>query len=227
MIYIVIAIILIVIIGPSIWVKITLNKYSTELSELPGTGGEFAIHLINRFGLTEVSVEQGEEGQDHYSPDEKCIRLSPRYYNGKSITAVAIAAHEFGHALQYFHQEPITKLREKYTPIAMGIERLSLTLIAIFPVIIAVFKVPQFGLISVLLGLSTLIISVLLQFIILPMEWDASFNKAYPILEKGNYLHESDLPKIKRILRAAALTYVAATLSSLLNIWRWVRLFRR
>jgi len=227
MIYIVIAIILILIIGPSFWVKITLKKYSSELSELPGTGGEFAAHLIHRFGLTDVRVEQGEDGQDHYSPDEKCIRLSPRYFKGKSITAVAIAAHEFGHALQYFHQEPITKLREKYTPVAMGIERLSVTLIAIFPVIIAIFKVPQLGLLSVLIGLSTLIISVLFQFIVLPMEWDASFNKAYPILEKGNYLDNSDLPKVKKILRAAALTYVAATLSSLLNIWRWLRLFKR
>ena len=67
----------------------------------------------------------------------------------------------------------------------------------------------------------------MVQFIILPMEWDASFNKALPIIEQGQYLEKDEIPAARKILRAAAMTYVAATLSSILNVWRWLLMLRR
>jgi len=226
MLYLIVFTLIVAIITPSIWVNITIRKYSREIPDLPGTGAEFAEHLIQRFALSDVKVERCEPHQDHYSPQEKIIRLSPAIYDGRSISAVTIAAHETGHAIQYHFNEPITKLREKYTPLAQMIEKISLSFIGLSPVLIAIFKLPHIGFLSIGAGLVALLISVLLQLIILPMEWDASFNKALPIIDKGNYLNTKQLPAAKKILRAAAMTYVAATLSSLLRIGRWLAIFR-
>ena len=227
MIYIVIIIVAAIILLPGIWVKKTINRYTKELPDLPGTGGEFAEHLLKRFNINDIDVEEGQENGDHYSPKEKKVRLSPVIYNGKSISAIAIAAHEVGHAIQYNRNEPITKLRERLTPVAFISEKLSLGLLTISPILILIFKVPQIGIISIFASLIALGLSVLIQFIILPMEWDASFNKALPIIKEGQYLKDDEIPAARKILRAAAMTYVAATLSSILNIWRWLLFLRR
>lgn len=227
MIYLVIIIVAAIILLPGIWVKLTIKKYSSDLPDLPGTGGQFARHLLNKFNINDVNVEQGVAGGDHYSPKEKMIRLSPDNFHGRSISAVAIAAHEVGHAIQYQRQESIVQLREKLTPVVMITEKLAMGLVAISPLLIIIFKIPQLGLFAILASLITLALSVLFQFIILPMEWDASFNKALPILRQGGYLTEQELPAARKILRAAAMTYVAATLSSILNVWRWLLFIRR
>jgi len=227
MIYLIIFALLSILILPGIWVKITINKYSKPIHTLPGTGSEFAIHLIERFKIGDVRVEKGSEGMDHYSPPENVIRLSPSIFDGKSISAVSIAAHEVGHAIQYARKEKITKLRENYTPVALIIEKVAIGFVSICPLLGALFKVPHIAVIGIIAGLIAVFISVLLQFIILPMEWDASFNKALPILEEGQYLNQQQLPAARKILKAAAMTYVAGTLSSLLNVWRWLAILRR
>lgn len=227
MIYIVIILVAAIILLPGIWVKKTINKHTKELASLPGTGGQFAEHLLKRFAIHDIIVEQGQENGDHYSPQEKRIRLSPIIYSGKSVSAMAIAAHEVGHAIQYHRKESITKLREKFTPVAIIAEKISLGLIALSPILVLLFKLPQIGIFAILAALVSLALSVIVQFIILPMEWDASFNKALPVIIEGEYLSESDIPAARKILRAAAMTYVAATLSSILNIWRWLLLLRR
>lgn len=216
-----------IILLPGIWVKKTINRYTTELPDLPGTGGQFAEHLLKRFNINDILVEEGQENGDHYSPKEKRVRLSPIIFHGKSISAIAIAAHEVGHAIQYHRQEPITKLRERLTPIAFIGEKLSLGLLTLSPILILIFKVPQIGVLSIFASLLALGLSVLIQFVILPMEWDASFNKALPIIKEGQYLKEDEIPAARKILKAAAMTYVAATLSSILNIWRWLLFLRR
>ncbi|MFT6905699.1 MAG: Zn-dependent membrane protease YugP [Oleiphilaceae bacterium] len=227
MIYIAIILVAAIILLPGIWVKKTINKYTKELPDLPGTGGQFAEHLLAKFAITDILVEQGQENGDHYSPHEKRIRLSPVIYTGKSISAIAIAAHEVGHAIQYHRKESITFLREKLTPVAFIAEKISLGLLTLSPILILIFKVPQIGILAILASLISLALSVIIQFIILPMEWDASFNKALPIIIEGEYLTESEIPAARKILRAAAMTYVAATLSSILSIWRWLLFLRR
>lgn len=227
MVYVLIIVVAAIILLPGIWVKRTIKKYSDEIAELPGTGGEFAVHLLKKFKIDGVEVEQGMANGDHYSPHEKKIRLSPDNFHGKSISAVAIAAHEVGHAIQYQRRESIVLLRERLTPLVIITEKLAMGLVAISPLLMIIFKVPQLGLFAILASLITLGLSVLFQFIILPMEWDASFNKALPILEQGAYLNEEELPAARKILRAAAMTYVAATLSSILNVWRWLLFIRR
>ena len=227
MVYVIIILVAAIILLPGIWVKMTIKKYSSDIPELPGTGGQFATHLLKKFNINDVSVEQGSADGDHYSPLEKKIRLSPDIFHGKSISAVAIAAHEVGHAIQYQRKESIVLLREKLTPVVMLTEKLAIGLVAISPLLIIIFKIPQLGLFAILASLITLGLSVLFQFIILPMEWDASFNKALPIIQQGGYLSDNELPAARKILRAAAMTYVAATLSSILRVWRWLLFMRR
>jgi len=116
LIYIVIFILLIAIIaGPNLWIKHVLQKYSKHLDAMPGTGGELAQHLIERYELQGVEVEKTEPGTDHYSPDEKRVRLSPNIFDGKSLTAVAVAAHEVGHAIHRFGPAIIAISRIKIT----------------------------------------------------------------------------------------------------------------
>lgn len=227
MIYLLVISILLVLIIPSLWVKIVIKRHAKDLVDLPGTGGEFAVHLIDQLKLTGVKVEKGYPGQDHFSPSQRLVSLSPQVFDGKSVSAIAIAAHEVGHAIQYHRKEPVTRLRERYTAPALIIEKIAISLMGISPLIIAIFKVPHLGAVSVIAAIVSVLISVLMQLIILPMEWDASFNKALPIIEAGKYLPLDKMPAARQVLRAAAMTYVASALSSILNFWRWFRILRR
>ena len=92
-------ILLLMVFGPSLWIKFVMRRYSEDKPEMPGTGGELAEHLIDRFTLKGVKVEVTELG-DHYDPIEKKVRLLREHYEAKSLTAIAIAAHEVGHAIQ-------------------------------------------------------------------------------------------------------------------------------
>ncbi len=92
--------VLAIVLGPSLWVRATLALYAAHRSDIPGTGAELARHLLDRFGLETVAVEVVPEG-DHYDPDARAVRLSPIAYEGCSVVAVAVAAHEVGHAIQH------------------------------------------------------------------------------------------------------------------------------
>ncbi|AEF56208.1 zinc metallopeptidase [Marinomonas posidonica] len=209
--------------GPNLWVKYTLKRYAKNRADLPGTGGEFANHLVKRFELNEVKVEAAKEGQDHFDFVQHRVRLSPSVLAGRSLTAVAVAAHEVGHAIAHETQQPISRLSSRYLPLAHGIHRLTAGLLVGWPVISAILHLPYaVPLHAAVVGLSGLL-AVFVQVAILPEEWDASFKKALPILTQGNYIPQQDLPKVKRILTACAMTYVAAALMRILFVWRWFK----
>ena len=113
-------ILLALVFGPSLWVKFVMNRYSSNRPEMPGTGGELAQHLIDRFELKGVTVEMTELG-DHYDPTEKKVRLLREHFESKSLTAVAIAAHEVGHAIQ--DQEGDQTLQEACRESCLDTER--------------------------------------------------------------------------------------------------------
>ena len=209
--------------GPQIWVKRVLNQYRSPRGDLPGTGGELARHLLQRYDIQDVNVDVAEEGKDHYDIQAKTVRLSPYVLNERSLTAVAVAAHEVGHAIAHHRQETVARLRTRYLPVAMIIQRFAVLMLFVWPILSAVLRLPYtpllHGLVIVTLGLMT----VFIQLAILPEEWDASFNKALPMLKKGRYLPSQDLPKVKRILTACALTYVASALMNILLFWRFPR----
>ncbi len=221
-----ISIISLLVYAPQLWIRFVIKKHSAELSQLPGTGGELAEHLIRHFGIKDVGVEKTQANQDHYSPEDKKVRLSPNVYDGRSLSAIAIAAHEVGHAIQFFRQDKVTQLGNRFMPLAMIIEKISIGIMFAIPVVTAILKVPHAAVLTALVGVIGMLASVLFQLMVLPMEWDASFNKAMPILIKGEYISEEQVPAIRSVLRAAAFTYVAAALANILSLWRWLAILR-
>ncbi|MDV7338217.1 zinc metallopeptidase [Terasakiella sp. A23] len=204
------------IVGPSLWVKMVIRQHSKDRSDYPGTGGEFARHILDQLGLQHITVEPTNRG-DHYDPMEKSVRLSPAHFDGRSLSAVAIAAHEVGHAIQD---------RDDYKPFVKRLKMvrieqfmvLGVRFLSLIPLAGAVFSgVPQFAFLILLFFIMTGVVAFGVRLINLDVEFDASFNKALPILENG-YLPPEDLPAARTILRAAALTYLSGALIMILRL---------
>ena len=219
-------ILLALIFGPSLWVKFVMKRYSKDKPEMPGSGGELAEHLIERFSLKDVKVEVTELG-DHYDPVEKKVRLLREHYESKSLTAVAIAAHEVGHAIQDQQGDKRLATRTKMIPLADKVARWSAAIISLSPVIGIITRHPMPFSLVLLLGLLGFIARMMVHAVTLPIEFDASFSKALPVLREGNYVSKSDELAVSRILRAAALTYVSAALADILNLGRWIAILLR
>ena len=219
-------IVLALIFGPSLWVKFVMSKYSPQLPEISGTGGELAKHLIERFSLKDVKVEITEQG-DHYDPIEKKVRLVRENYESKSLTAIAIAAHEVGHAIQDQQGDKRLASRTKMIPIANMVARWSVAIISLSPIIGIITRHPMPFSVLLFLGLSGFIARMMIHAVTLPIEYDASFSKALPILREGNYISQDNEKAVSRILNAAALTYVSAALADILNLGRWLVILSR
>ena len=219
-------IVIAVIFGPSLWVKFVMRRYSTEKPEMPGTGGELAKHLIKRFSLKDVEVETTELG-DHYDPIEEKVRLSREHYESKSLTAVAIAAHEVGHAIQDHQGDRRLATRTKMVPIVNLLARWSVVIISLSPVIGIITRHPIPFSLLLFIGLSGFIARMMMHAVTLPIEFDASFSKALPILREGDYVSQSNEKAVSHVLRAAALTYVSAALADTLNLSRWIFILLR
>ncbi|RMG36420.1 MAG: zinc metallopeptidase [Gammaproteobacteria bacterium] len=212
--------------GPQLWVQQVLARYNRKPEDnFPGTGGELARHLLDRFALSDVKVETSEQG-DHYDPIARAVRLTPDKHDGRTLTAITVAAHEVGHALQHAADEPLFAWRTRLARSAVFAERVGSFLLFAAPVLALITRMPHPGLLSALGAFLVLGFGILLQFLTLPVELDASFRKALPLLGTG-YLEKHQLPAARRILRAAAWTYVAAALASLFNFWRWLAVLRR
>ena len=215
-----------VIFGPYLWVKLVMSKYSSEKPEMRGTGGELANHLIERFSLKDVEVEITELG-DHYDPIEKKVRLLREHYESKSLTAVAIAAHEVGHAIQDHQGDKRLATRTKMVPIVNLLARWSVVIISLSPVIGIITRHPIPFSLLLFIGLSGFIARMMIHAVTLPIEFDASFSKALPILREGDYVSQSNEKAVSHVLRAAALTYVSAALADTLNLSRWIFILLR
>ena len=163
---------------------------------------------------------------DHYDPDTQMVRLSEGNYKGRSLTAVAVAAHEVGHAMQHARDEAGLKLRQKMVMLAMSTDKIASVFFIAAPILGAIARTPAtfFGIAAI--GIALLGIRVLVHLVTLPVEYDASFRKALPVLEEGGYLAKEDLPAVHSVLKAAAFTYVAAAMMSLLDLARWIRILR-
>ena len=220
------AIVLAAVYLPSWWVKKTMAKYSQPDDRYPSTGADLARHLLDQAGLGRVTVETTDQG-DHYDPMDKVIRLAPDRFHGRSLTAVTVAEHEVGHALQDAgHYAPL-KLRTRLVRVVRPLERIGAGVLMGAPLLALVLRLPSAGLLMMAGGLLALGTSTLVHLVTLPTEFDASFGRAMPLLEQDGVLIRGDGPHARRILKAAALTYVAVSLVSLLNIARWWALLRR
>ena len=210
--------------GPQFWINWTMKTYGIERADFPGTGGELARHLLNEAGLTEVKIETTNPMGDHYSPDEKTVRLSEANFNGKSVTAIAVAAHEVAHAIQDRDGYGPLALRQRLAKKVIVVERIGSIVLMATPLVFALIRSPAVMLLEIAAALGIMSTSILIHAVTFPTEFDASFKKALPVLE--SYLPPEDLQGARKVLRAAAFTYVAGALISLINAGRWLRILR-
>jgi Zn-dependent membrane protease YugP len=198
----------------ALWAQIRVQSAYAEASRIPArsgySGAEAADALLHAAGVPGVQIEPTEGMlSDHYVPGERVLRLSPDVYAGRSLASLGVAAHEAGHALQDASRYPLLVLRNGLVPLAgFGSS-------AAWIIILAGFVLHLLGLILVGIGVFSLV--VLFQLVNLPVEFDASRRARVALVSSGLVTPEEDAV-VGRVLNAAALTYVAATLTSILTL---------
>ena len=211
--------------GPQLLVKRVLRQHGADRPDLPGTGAELARHLLDEANLQSVTVEKTDLG-DHYDPDAHAVRLLPQHHDGRSVAAVAVAAHEVSHAVQHARGETAFMRRLELVRSLIWVERIAGVVLMLTPIVLIVVRSPALAVLQVIAGIALLGIRVVVHATTLPVEFDASFGKALPVLVRGRYLGAGDMQAARRVLKAAAYTYVAAALASLLDVARWFRILR-
>ncbi len=206
----------------SLWanatVKSTYNKYSRVYSYSGLTGAQAAAQILRQAGIFDVRIEHVSGNlTDHYDPKARVLRLSDSVYGSNSVAAIGVAAHECGHAIQDQEDYVPLRFRSAFVPVAnFGTQ-------AAFPILLlGVFLGSFHFLIQV--GLLCFFFGVLFQLITLPVEFNAS-GRAVRILREMGMLSEDELSKTKKVLTAAAMTYVAAAAASILSMLRLIILF--
>lgn len=219
-------IVLAIIVGPGLWVGAVMKRYHFPKDRYPRTGGETARALLDSQGLSHVRTEPTDKG-DHYDPIDKVVRLSAENFSGSSLTALTVAAHEVGHAMQDAGGFQPLHWRTRLVRWAGPVEKIGAGMLMIAPFSLMLTRIPMIGVVTFLAGLATLGTGIVVHALTLPTEFDASFGRALPLIREQALLRREDLPKARRLLTAAALTYVSGALQSLLNIARWWAILRR
>ena len=178
---------------------------------------------MDKAGLQTVTIDVVKAG-DHYSPDDRAVRLTEANFKGKSITAIAVAAHEVAHAVQ--HRDGFRPLmwRQRLIKKAILVDRIGGIILMAAPIVYGLTRNPAILALEIALAIGIFASTILIHIVTLPTEFDASFRKALPVL--STYVPPEEMPGVKSVLRAAAFTYVASALVSLLNAARWFRILR-
>lgn len=197
----------------------TFSKYEKVRSARGLSGKDVAEQIIRMYGLKDVTVRMVRGHlSDHYDPRSKTVNLSEATYNKTSIAALGVAAHECGHALQHENGYAPLNLRTSLVPVAnLG------SMAAVPLIIVGLFISGETSVLIINLGLIAFSLSVLFQIVTLPVEFDASKRALAILSESGILLHE-EAQGTKKVLNAAALTYVAAVAASVLQLLRLVLL---
>jgi Zn-dependent membrane protease YugP len=198
-------------------VKSTFAQQSKVASASGSSGAQIARSLLDAKGLNNIPVELTPGSlSDHYDPKSKVLRLSPEVFNGTSVAALGIAAHEVGHAIQHQQEYIPLNIRNSIFPVA------SLGSTLAMPLIFIGFLLNFANL--TLLGIIAFSFAVFFQLVTLPVEFNAS-NRAMAMLEGGGFITRTEVGPTKKVLDAAALTYVAATLVAIAELVRFVLMF--
>jgi len=206
---------------PAIWVGYVENAYSHSRRDIPDSGGELARSLLDHLGLDNVLVKHTHEHDDHYNCEEQAVALSPHAHTEHSLNAIVTAAHEVGHAIQDAEGYWLMNLRPVLHKLAFQLKRAGAIIFIAAPFTALLTFNPRVGLLMALCMVGAILSEILIHFVTFPMEWDASFNRAMPLLERLEYLTPEDHEAARVILKACALTYLAGSLKSLLYFWRW------
>ena len=201
-------------------VKSTFNKYSRYRSMSGMTGAQAAERILRAAGIMDVQIRHVSGSlTDHYNPSNKTLNLSDTVCNSNSVAAVGVAAHECGHAIQHARGYVPLRLRSAFVPVANFGSALA------WPVIfIGAFMNNSMSMTIINIGIILFSFAVLFQLITLPVEFDAS-RRAMMMLREQGILGEQELSKTGKVLRAAALTYVASAAAAILQLLRVILLF--
>lgn len=206
----------------TIWASAKVNSNYARYSKIPNssgmTGGECAKRLLDANGINDVSIEvTGGKLTDHYDPTKKVVRLSEEVYHGSSVASVSIASHELGHVLQHEKGYVPVTIRNSIVPLV----NFSTSASWFFIVLGLIFSF------SHLINIGILLFSacVVFQLITLPVEFNAS-KRALVMLKECNIVSSGEITGSKKVLSAAAMTYVAALLTSILQLLRLVLISR-
>lgn len=209
---------MVICLAASALVNSTMNKYKKVPASTGINGAEAARRILNDEGLYQVQIEclQADEG-DHYDPRSDTVRLSYDVYHGASVTAVAVAAHECGHAIQHAKSYSPLNVRSAMVPVVNIASNLGLPLI-----VLGVFL--GWNQVLIQIGIWAFVLAVLFQLVTLPVEFDASRRAVAKISQYG-LLSGQENTGCKKVLTAAALTYVAAAAAAILQLLRLLILF--
>ena len=201
---------------PNLWVNYVLKKNNKILPDMPFTGKELGNRILKDLKINNVTIHSIKQ-LDHYNPIEKKVHISENKIDKKSITSISVVVHEIGHAIQDKENYTPLILRQKLIEKTMIFQRLgSFLLIIGLPSIFAFTKSPLITFIAAILIMGCLSTNVLIHLITLPVEFDASFKRALPILQK--YVPNENMKQCKSVLRAAAFTYLAQSIISIFRL---------
>ena len=217
--YVLVILGVIICLAASAKMRSTFNKYSRVRSRTGMTGREAAEYVLRSAGIYDVRVEHvGGNLTDHYDPRTKTLRLSDATYNSQSVAAIGVAAHECGHAVQHATGYAPLRFRGALVPVANLGSTIAWPLI-----IIGLLFTGQSSMLFLNLGILAFSLAVLFQIVTLPVEFDAS-NRAVRVLGSTGLLYEDELRDTRKVLTAAALTYVAGAAASILQLLRIILL---
>lgn len=215
--YILVLIGLVICLGASAKMKSTFSKYSRVRNHAGMTGRDAAEQVLRRAGIYDVRVEHiSGDLTDHYDPRTKVLRLSDATYSSTSVAAVGVAAHECGHAIQHATGYAPLQLRSLLVPVANFGSSIAWPLI-----LIGLIFNNQSSVLFLNLGIFAFSLAVLFQLVTLPVEFNAS-RRAVQILGGSGMLYGEEIDATKKVLTAAALTYVAGTTSAILQLLRLI-----
>jgi len=198
-------------------VKSTFSKYSAVRSLKGITGREAAYGLLRNNGINDVAIEAIRGSlTDHYDPSAHVLRLSETVYGNDSIAAIGVAAHEVGHAIQHQQGYKPMEIRQKIVPVT------NFASTASFPILLIGMVIASTDLIMI--GILLFSAVVLFHLVTLPVEFNAS-NRAVVQLHQYGLISTEEVPLVKKVLGAAALTYLAAALSAIANLLYYLAIF--
>jgi Zn-dependent membrane protease YugP len=210
--------------GISFIVSMILRSKFTKYGKIPLVNGmsgkQVAEKMLRENGIYDVRVTASQGFlSDHYNPFNKTVNLSPDVYNGTSISAAAVAAHECGHAVQHATAYSWLMLRSRLVPVVQ-LTSTFVNIILLVGVLMALSGNPQ----VLLIGIAMMALTVLFTLITLPVEFDAS-NRALAWLERTNVTNSVEYPMAKDALRWAAMTYVVAALAAVVTLFQYIMIF--
>lgn len=216
--YILVIICMILSLLASARVNAVFNKFSRVAASSGLTGAEAAQRILHAAGIYDVSVEHVRgKLSDHYDPSHKVLRLSDSTYSSRSVAAIGVAAHECGHAIQHQQGYGPLSLRSILVPVTNIASKAAIPIILIGCLL-------SYNQTLIQVGIFAFSFAVIFQLVTLPVEFNAS-SRALKMLESQGILNQSEVPMSRKVLKAAAMTYVAAAAASIIQLLRLIMLF--